>query len=58
MPRLSVHKHGGASPNCEIPTVQPKVNYKEFRAAFKATQERRAKAGKLVLSPPSFGKAK
>jgi hypothetical protein len=45
---LLVSKHC-CSPNCEIPDALAKVNYKEFKAAFKATQERRAKQGKLVL---------
>jgi hypothetical protein len=52
--RPPIHKHGGASPNVEVPDKQSPINYKAFRAAYKATQERRAAAGKLVL-PTRFG---
>lgn len=39
----------GHAPNVEVATAQPSVNYKEFRAAYKACQEKRAAEGKLVL---------
>jgi hypothetical protein len=45
----------GHAPNVEVPSEQPSVNYKEFRAAYKATQLRRASEGKLVL-PTTFNR--